>query len=103
MVLCRANVPLQRLVFSSFVLVAAADSTLSITGENGFDTARACVQQAFDYWDEGGLWNGALQCQKNRNGAYLNSCVCRCDFRPIAESYISSYVKSACSSNTLDI
>lgn len=81
---------------------ASADRTLSIWDEDGFDQVRWCVSQAFTNWDEGGLWNGALQCSK-QNGHYLDSCVCRCDLRIIAESYISSYAKSACNTNTVDI
>lgn len=81
---------------------ASADSTLSIWDEDGFDQVRSCVSQAFNNWDEGGLWNGALQCSK-QTGNYLDSCVCRCDLRTVAESYISSYAKSACNTNTVDI
>src|ERR1700733_3944369 len=92
-------------IWTFFILLlgfSSAEGTLSITDEAGYDEARWCVQQAFTYWDEGGLWNGALQCSK-QSGEYLDTCVCRCDLRPIAESYISSYIKSACTSNTIDI
>jgi hypothetical protein len=98
--------PITALIFLSLFLPAWAqgpEPTLSIWSEDGFDTARACVTGAFTNWDEGGLWNGALQCSKNSGGEYLNACVCRADLQPLAESYISSYVASGCSSNTVDI
>jgi hypothetical protein len=82
--------------------IASGASTVSIADMNGFDQARSCVAEAFHLWAGGGLWNGALQCS-NDDGGYQDSCVCRCDLRTIGESYISSYVKSACSSNNVDI
>jgi hypothetical protein len=70
---------------------------------DGFAPARSCMTEAFHAWAGGGLWNGALLCNMNANGAYLNECVCRADLLSIGESYISSFVKSACSSDTVDI
>ena len=81
--------------------IASGAGTVSIADVNGFGQARSCVVEAFHLWGWGGLWNGALQCPNN--GGYQDSCVCRCDLRTIGESYISSYVKSACSSNNVDI
>jgi hypothetical protein len=82
--------------------VASGAGTVSIADMNGFDQARYCVAEAFHLWGGGGLWNGALKCS-DENGGYQDSCVCRCDLRTIGESYISSYIKSACSSNNVDI
>lgn len=82
--------------------IVSGAGTVSIGGMNGFGQARSCVAEAFHLWGSGGLWNGALQCS-NDNGGYQDSCVCRCDLRTLGESYISSYVKSACSSNNFDI
>lgn len=84
------------------VIPASAQGTLSILKQDGFDAARWCVQQAFTPWDRGGLWNGALLCGK-QNGVYLDSCVCRCNLRATAESFVSSYINSACDGNTIDI
>jgi hypothetical protein len=81
--------------------IASGAGTVSIADMNGFNQARSCVAEAFHLWGFGGLWNGGLQCPNN--GGYQDSCVCRCDLRTIGESYISSYVKSACSSNNVDI
>ena len=82
-------------------MIASGAGTLSISDMNGFDQARSCVAEAFHQWSGGGLWNGALQC--SNNGGYQDSCVCRCDLRTVGESYISSFVKSACSTNSVDI
>jgi len=82
-------------------MITSGAGTLSINDMNGFDQARSCVAEAFHEWSGGGLWNGALQC--SNNGGFQDSCVCRCDLRTIGESYISSYVKSACSTNNVDI
>ncbi|KAK3377056.1 hypothetical protein B0T24DRAFT_701186 [Lasiosphaeria ovina] len=82
---------------------AAAPGALSIWDQAGFIESRHCVSDAFINWDRGGLWNGALQCSKDESGSYRDSCACRCDLRPVAEAFVSSYAKSACQSNTVDI
>lgn len=69
---------------------------------DGFASARSCMTEAFHAWAGGGLWNGALLCIDG-NGGYLNECVCRADLLSLGEAYISSFVKSACSSDTTDI
>jgi hypothetical protein len=94
------------LFLSAIVLLsspATADGSLSISVKDGYDQMRSCVSEVFKNWDRGGLWNGALQCDKNDDGYYLDACVCRCDLRVIGESYISSFAYSACSYNTIDV
>jgi hypothetical protein len=85
------------------VLPTKAPGTVSIWSIDGFTQARSCMTEAFHSWARGGLWNGALLCNQNKNNAYLNECVCRADILSLGESYISSFVKSACSSDTVDI
>jgi hypothetical protein len=44
-----------------------------------------------------------MGCVKNADGHYLNPCVCRADLLSLGESYISSFLNSGCTSNTVDL
>ncbi len=83
-------------------LPPTAPAVLSISDYFG-DAPRSCVTEAFDLWAGGGLWNGALMCAQDANGAFLNDCVCRPDLLSVGEGYISSVVKAGCSGDQVDV
>jgi len=78
----------------------ANDATISICSAPGFTGLRDCARSCFDRGACGTLAN-AISCWVNSQA--LNSCYCRLDLVPAAESYLSSCVASACSSNPVDI
>jgi len=70
----------------------------SITDAPAFRAERGCVQSCI--WANGYRdLNVALQC----NYHWYDACLCRPDLVPLAESFLSSCVNSACSGNPGDI
>jgi hypothetical protein len=72
-------------------------ATLSICSEPAYSTLRACAQGCLGCSDLA----GDLSCWVNNQA--LDSCFCRADLIPVAESILSSCVASQCSSNTVDV
>ena len=71
---------------------------VSITAGEGFKSERGCVQSCI--WDNGYRdLNIALKC----NYHWYEACMCRPDLVPVAQSFLSSCVNSACSGNAADI
>jgi hypothetical protein len=78
-------------------VLSDAAPTQSLYSEDLFKQQRSCAQGCFGCCSDNVA--GDLSCPE----PVLNSCYCRSDLQPVAVSYISSCVSSACSSNTVDI
>jgi hypothetical protein len=84
--------------FLSTLLWTISSQSVSITDESAWSSQRNCARGCVGSSDSGPLFLASkLSCTK----PYDNSCFCRSDLQPKAESYLQSCVNSYCS-NTLD-
>ncbi len=89
------------ILLSQFALCESSDAPVSIYTANDFASQRLCALGCFKCWN-GGPFDciaDKLSCVGNPP---MNSCYCRRDLQPAAESILSVCVKSACA-NTVDI
>ena len=83
------------LLLAVFPYLAHADEYQTIASLDGYKELRGCAQSCF--WNFYG-WDtlaGAINCPAGRSGA-LDSCYCRPDLQPLAETYLSTCVSSSC-------
>ena len=85
------------LLFAQFRFTLSASSVQTIASADAYPLQRKCVKSC--YWSQGcDLVGNILGCDSGCYGtAALDSCWCRPDLQSSAESYISSCVKSMCS------
>ena len=93
----------QAFAFLSFIATVAffagrtlADgSIVTISDTQNYKWQDACVQGAV--WTNERSIPRVLGCSQTPGGYFLNSCFCRADLVPVAHSFLSSAVPTACS------
>lgn len=97
----QSNIWLFSLLFCLIIPILSTDRTQTIKSGAAYKQQRACAQQCF--WSNGVIETfdpvaSVISCKAQVYTGALDSCWCRIDVQPGAESHLSNCVESSCAS-----